>query len=157
MAVEIERKFLVTDLRWRDGLQGTPYVQGYVAQQDFTVVRVRLAGTKGKLTIKGPSTGASRLEFEYDIPAADVSEMLAALCSDGLIDKTRYRVPVGDHVWDVDIFHGDNDGLVVAEVELGSEDEHFERPAWVGKEVTDDVRFFNAYLAKHPFGSWGTV
>lgn len=154
MGIEIERKYLVTHHRWREGLVGTPYVQGYVAEQDYTTLRVRLAGTVGVLTIKGPSTGATRAEFEYTIPADDVRAMLGTLCQGGHIDKTRYKVPVGKHVWDVDVFHGDNDGLIVAEIELDDVDEPFARPDWLGEEVTHDVRYFNSALAKRPYRSW---
>jgi adenylate cyclase len=154
MATEIERKFLLTHHDWRRGLTGTRYLQGYIAEQDGVTVRVRLAGELGKLTVKGPSTGASRAEFEYTIPATDVAEMLAALCPGGRIEKTRYRVPVGAHVWEVDEFHGDNAGLWLAEVELASEDEPFERPDWAGAEVTTDGRYYNVHLARHPWSTW---
>jgi adenylate cyclase len=154
MAIEIERKFLVTDLSWKSGLTGKHYLQGYIAEQDGVTVRVRMAGDVGRLTVKGPSTGASRAEFEYTIPADDVAEMLATLCPGGRIDKTRYRVPVGAHVWEVDVFHGDNEGLVLAEVELGAEDEAFELPPWAGEDVTEDGRYYNVYLARHPWKRW---
>jgi CYTH domain-containing protein len=154
MGVEVERKFLVRHLDWRDGIEGKRYLQGYVAEQAGVVVRARMAGEKGRLTIKGPSVGASRAEFEYAIPPADVREMLASLCPGGRVEKTRYKVPVGEHVWDVDVFHGDNDGLVMAEVELAHPDEAFVRPDWAGREVTEDARFFNAYLAKNPWNTW---
>lgn len=155
MGVEIERKFLVQADGWRaDADGGTPYLQGYLASGDGATVRVRMAGAQGKLTIKGKTRGIARAEFEYDIPAADAEAMLRTLCKGHLVDKTRYRVPVGRHVWEVDVFLGGNAGLVLAEVELGAEGEAFERPAWAGAEVSDDPRYFNAYLARRPFTTW---
>jgi CYTH domain-containing protein len=127
--------------------------QGYLSTTPDSTVRVRLSGNDAWLTIKGRSTGATRLEFEYPVPVGDAQQLLA-LCQAGRIDKTRHKVPVGKHVWDVDVFHGDNDGLVVAEVELGDEGEDFVRPAWLGDEVTDDPRYFNSALSELPFSRW---
>lgn len=153
MAIEIERKFLVRDLDFLAGHDGVRIAQGYLSTTPDSTVRVRLSGNDAWLTIKGRSTGATRLEFEYPVPASDAQQLLA-LCQAGRIDKTRYKVPVGAHVWDVDVFHGDNDGLVVAEVELGDEQEAFVRPAWLGDEVTDDPRYFNSALSERPFSRW---
>lgn len=153
MANEIERKFLVRDLDFLAGHDGVRIAQGYLSTTPDSTVRVRLSGNDAWLTIKGRSTGATRLEFEYPVPVGDAQQLLA-LCQAGRIDKTRYKVPIGAHVWDVDVFHGDNDGLVVAEVELGEEQEAFVRPAWLGDEVTDDPRYFNSALSELPFSRW---
>lgn len=152
MATEIERKFLVVGDAWRQGA-GIRYVQGYLNRDKARTVRVRIAGGQGFLTVKGPNRGAVRSEFEYPIPLAD-AEGLLALCDGPLIDKLRYRIPLGNHVWEVDEFLGDNAGLIVAEIELGHEDESFARPDWLGKEVTGDPRYYNSSLASHPYCTW---
>ena len=157
MAREVERKFLVTGTDWRQGTSGVPFRQGYLSSVKERVVRVRLEGRQGRLTVKGLTTAVSRLEFEYDIPPEDAARMLDDLCERPLIEKTRYRVPFGGHVWEIDEFHGDNDGLVVAEIELTSPDEPFERPSWAGREVSDDPRYFNTNLARHPFTRWSAA
>lgn len=154
MAQEIERKFLVTDLSWRQSAEGKLYRQGYLPTRNLTTVRVRVAGDRGYLTIKGPTNGVSRLEFEYDIPLADAEDMLDNLCEPPLVEKRRYRIDVGDHLWEVDEFLGENAGLVLAEVELTSEDESFDLPAWAGEEVSHDARYYNANLAKNPYRTW---
>ncbi|HEX5276767.1 MAG TPA: CYTH domain-containing protein [Fluviicoccus sp.] len=153
MPLEIERKFLVTGQAWRTP-DGVLYRQGYLNRDKTRTVRVRIAGDRAFLTIKGVSTGATRVEFEYEIPVGEAAQLLT-LCDGPLIEKTRHRVTVGAHVWEVDEFHGDNDGLVVAEIELGSEDEAFERPEWVTVEVTEDARYYNSNLAVKPFSTWG--
>lgn len=153
MAVEIERKFLVQGDGWRQGATGVRYVQGYLNRDKARTVRVRIAGEHGFLTIKGLSVGATRAEFEYPIPLADAQALLA-LCEGPLIDKIRYRIPHAGLVWELDVFAGDNAGLVLAEVELPHEDAVFARPGWVGAEVTDDARYFNSNLAQHPFTRW---
>ena len=152
VAVEIERKFLVSGDAWRNG-SGVLYRQGYLNRDKARTVRVRIAGDAAFLTIKGQSVGASRAEFEYPIPVADAQALLA-LCDGPLIEKTRYLVPHAGHQWEVDEFAGDNAGLVVAELELVSEDEAFESPAWLGEEVTHDARYFNSNLATQPYASW---
>lgn len=155
MATEIERKFLVTgDFSDRE-LSPERILQGYICSEPGRTVRVRLYGDKGFLTIKGPSldNGLSRYEFEQAIARAD-AEALFRLCEPGTIDKVRHRVQVGAHVWEVDVFHGDNEGLVLAEIELQQPDEPFERPPWVGREVTGDRRYYNSMLAKCPYGRW---
>ena len=119
-----------------------------------STVRVRIAGDEGILTIKGKAINLERPEFEYTVPLADAEEMLGLLCAENKIDKTRYKIPVGQHIWDVDVFHGDNDGLVVAEVELSKPNEAFEQPDWLAEEVTGDARYFNARLIQHPFKDW---
>lgn len=157
MAQEIERKFLVTDLSWRDQAEGKLYRQGYIPTQNRSTVRVRVVGDRGYLTLKGVSTGITRLEFEYEIPLADAEHMLATLCVPPLIEKWRYRLTVGDHLWEIDEFLGDNAGLVMAEIELASESESFVLPSWVGQEVSDEPRYYNSNLAKTPYCSWKTV
>jgi adenylate cyclase len=153
VAKEIERKFLVRSDAWRAGASaGTEFVQGYLLADETRTVRVRLAGARGFLTIKGPTVGATRDEFEYEIPASDARAILA-MC-DLTLAKKRYVVRHEGHTWEVDVFAGDNAGLVVAEIELTSESEPFARPAWLGEEVTYDSRYANASLVRAPFKSW---
>lgn len=153
MAEEIERKFLVTSRDWRSG-ESTEYRQGYLSLDKERTVRVRVAGDKAYLTIKGITRGATRREFEYAIPPADARELLAGLCRHPLIEKRRYRLEYGGLTWEIDEFFGDNAGLVVAEVELEHEDQPFERPPWLGEEVTDDPRYYNANLVENPYCNW---
>lgn len=152
MAKEIERKFLVKEGAWRNE-KGTQYRQGYLNSVKERVVRVRTIDDKAYLTIKGLTVGASRLEFEYEIPRPDADQLLD-ICEKPLIEKTRYIVVEGEFVWEIDEFIGENEGLIVAEVELESEDQDFPRPAWVGKEVTGDPRYFNSNLIKNPYKMW---
>ncbi len=155
MTREIERKFLVRGEQWRSlSDEGCFVRQGYLATGANSSVRVRVAGRGAWICVKGATVGVSRPEFEYRVPLADAEEMLGRLCEGPLIEKTRYRVSVGDHVWEIDVFHGDNAGLVVAEVELGGDDEHFLRPDWIGEEVSHDPRYYNACLSRHPYREW---
>ncbi|MBK1702709.1 CYTH domain-containing protein [Thiococcus pfennigii] len=155
MAVEIERKFLVAGDGWRAAvLSETRILQGYLVNQATATVRARVAGERAYLTIKGPGNGLSRSEYEYPIPVADAEAMLGELAVSPPIEKTRYRVRAGDHVWDLDVFAGANAGLVMAEVELAAEDEVFARPDWLGEEVTGDPRYYNVNLARCPYLSW---
>lgn len=154
MPSEIERKYLVDLERWAPRDAGTHLVQGYLSSHPDRVVRVRIAGDAAKLTIKGRTTGITRAELEYDIPVADARSMLDTMCERPLIDKHRFREQVGRHTWEIDVFHGDNDGLVIAEVELEAETDEPELPDWVGREVSDDPRYFNANLLKAPYSSW---
>jgi adenylate cyclase len=153
MASEIERKFLVSGDSWRDGSPGVRMAQGYLSLDPDRTVRVRLAGENAWLTVKGRTRGITRAEFEYAIPAADARDLLA-MCQPSVIDKTRHRVEFGGHVWEVDEFHGANEGLVMAEVELEDASASPEPPPWAGAEVSMDVRYFNANLATFPYGSW---
>lgn len=155
MATEIERKFLVTGDFSEQELSSKRILQGYICSQPGRTVRVRLYGGEGFLTIKGPSAdnGLSRYEFEQPIPAAD-AEALFRLCEPGTIEKVRHLVKVGDHIWEVDVFHGENEGLVLAEIELQTPDEPFERPVWAGEEVTGDRRYYNSMLTRCPFTRW---
>lgn len=155
MAVEIERKFLVVGDAWRSQVESESRIlQGYLANSPEVTVRARVKGDRAFLTIKGATEGLARREYEYPIPVADAEEMLRNLAVLPPIDKVRYRVREGGHVWDLDVFAGENAGLVMAEVELAAEDEVFARPAWAGEEVSDDPRYFNVYLAEHPYRHW---
>ena len=154
MGVEIERKFLVVGEGWREGAVGTSYRQGYIRTQRQTTVRVRIAGQTGYLTLKGPTQGLSRLEFEYEIPVTDADQMLSELCNRPLIEKVRYRVSHNGMQWEVDEFRGDNQGLILAEVELRTTDQSIDYPPWVGQEVSHDARYFNANLSQYPFSTW---
>jgi adenylate cyclase len=156
MGIEIERKFLVRDLSAVSGLTGTRMRQGYLSVDPERTVRVRLAGPRAYVTIKGaPSdSGASRAEYEYEVPAGDAEELLDRLALRPLIEKTRYRVSAGKLVWEIDVFTGENEGLVVAEVELPSEVTAVVLPDWVGEEVTGDDRYYNASLVSHPYRDW---
>ncbi len=155
MATEIERKFLIKDDSWRSLAAGTLYRQGYVVLGTGKTVRVRVAGSQGYLTLKGPSVNLSRSEFEYAIPLEDAMIMLDTLCEQPLIEKTRYKIPHAGLVWEVDEFAGENQGLILAEVELTAVDQAIALPPWVGEEVSQDGRYFNSYLVKHPFSQWG--
>ena len=157
MAQEIERKFLVCGDFKTEAYQSTRIIQGYLCSQPGRIVRVRVKGNKGYITIKGRTnaTGVSRFEWEKEI-AVDEALSLLELAEPGIIDKTRYLVKNTDgrHVWEVDEFHGDNEGLVMAEIELAAEDEPFDKPEWLGKEVTGDPRYYNSMLKEHPFMQW---
>lgn len=157
MGLEIERKFLVRDDSFkRQAYDSSRIKQGYICSERGRTVRVRIRGSRGYLTIKGPSEngGLSRYEFEKEI-TLDEAEQLMRLCESGIIDKTRYLVRSGHHTFEVDEFYGDNEGLVMAEVELGSDDEPYEKPDFIGKEVTGDRRYYNSQLRVNPFSAWG--
>jgi CYTH domain-containing protein len=153
MGQEIERKYLVTSDAWHGLAESTFYRQGYLSTVKERVVRVRTVGKQGYLTIKGVAIGATRPEFEYEIPWRD-AEQLLALCERPLIEKTRYRIEHGGLIWELDVFHGDNDGLVTVECELETEDQKLMKPDWVGEEVTGDPRYFNANLVENPYQMW---
>jgi adenylate cyclase len=152
MGVEIERKFLVLNDSWQN-VSGVLYRQGYLNRDKTRTVRVRIAGDAAFLTVKGVCVGATRAEYGYPIPLADAHGLLA-LCDGPLVEKTRYRFMHEGTLWEIDVFAGDNAGLVVAEVELAHEDQPFARPAWLGEEVTHDARYFNSNLATQPFSRW---
>lgn len=154
MAQEIERKFLVADPDFLAGVPGSEISQGYLHSDARVSVRVRLKADQAYLTIKGPTDGISRAEYEYPIPVDDARPMLDHLCDRPPVHKTRYRVPHGRHIWEVDVFHGANAPLVLAEVELQSPEEVIDMPPWVGAEVSQDPRYFNSYLALHPYSTW---
>lgn len=155
MAQEIERKFLVTGEYKSQAYAQSRILQGYISSTGGRTVRVRIRGDKGYLTIKGASgvSGTCRYEWEKEIPLGEAKELMR-LCEPGIIDKIRYLVHSGKHTFEVDEFHGENAGLVIAEVELASEDEPFEKPAFIGQEVTGDIRYYNSRLMEHPFKSW---
>jgi adenylate cyclase len=152
MGKEIERKFLVKGFTWRE-VKGAMIRQGYLNSAKERNVRVRIIEDKAYLTIKGIAVGASRLEFEYEVPYKDAAELLE-ICEKPLIEKRRHRVLEGGFIWEVDEFFGENEGLIVAEVELESEDQAFHKPDWVGEEVTGDTRYFNSNLIRNPYTNW---
>ena len=152
MAKEIERKFLVKD-SWQPQAAGITIAQGYLSTVPERTVRVRIKGDKGYLTIKGKNQGISRAEFEYEIPLADAEELLK-LAEQPILSKVRYLEQHGNRLWEIDVFAGENQGLVVAEVELPDEGADFSRPVWLGQEVSGDVRYYNANLIKNPFSLW---
>ncbi len=155
MAQEIERKFLVRGSFKEVAFAALRISQGYICRDGGRTVRVRIRGEQAFLTIKGPSAdgGLSRFEWEMEIPVQEARELMM-LCQAGIIEKTRYLVKAGKHTFEVDEFHGDNEGLIVAEVELGAPDESFERPSWLGEEVTGERRYYNASLSRNPYKNW---
>lgn len=155
MAQEVERKFLVKGDFKADSFKATRIMQGYLSSVPERTVRVRIKGDKGYITIKGKGndSGASRYEWEKEIPVDEVKELLN-LCEPGVIDKTRYLVKSGEHTFEVDEFYGENEGLVLAEVELKDENENFVKPAWIGEEVTGNVKYYNSMLMKNPYSKW---
>jgi adenylate cyclase len=155
MAIETERKFLVKKTKLCLPSVGYSIIQGYICSGEFPTVRIRIKGDRGYITIKGKSgkSRMSRYEWEKEIPLSDAEELLK-LCTSGFIDKTRYEIDYCGNVFEVDVFHGLNDGLIVAEIELASEDQEFEKPSWLGKEVTRDKRYRNSYLSNNPYKNW---
>lgn len=155
MAYEIERKFLVNEGLLPPLGDGQYLLQGYICSEPERVVRVRMVGDDSFITIKGKTVGATRLEFEYPVPLADAQQLLAHLCQGPTIEKVRYTIRHHDHVWELDVFGGTNQGLIVAEVELASEDEALTLPDWITQEVTGDARYYNSNLLHHPYSQWG--
>ncbi len=154
MGKEIERKYLVDeDAVWRE-ITGTLYRQGYLSTVKERTVRVRTVGEKGFLTIKGITVGMSRLEYEYEIPLTEANEILDILCERPLIEKRRRVLEFAGLIWEIDEFFGENAGLILAEVELAEEGQQFAKPRWIGKEVTDDARYYNANLVSCPYSEW---
>jgi len=155
MATEIERKFLLASDDWRNEVEESiRLVQGYLSRGMQSSVRVRIKGQTAQLNIKHTGDGISRLEYEYPVPLDDAQEILEQVALRPLIDKTRHHVPRGGHLWEIDEFHGDNAGLIVAEIELSDPNESFERPAWLGQEVSDDARYYNSRLSEFPYSQW---
>ena len=155
MGIEIERKYLIATDDWRDLAEGVDYRQGYLSTVKERTVRVRTVGEQGFLTVKGVSLGATRAEFEYEIPVQDAHELLDELCLRPLIEKRRFKLPFAGLIWEIDEFFGENHGLIVAEVELESEAQSIDLPSGRGEEVTGDPRYFNANLVAYPFTAWG--
>lgn len=155
MAIEIERKFLLANDAWRALVsKSIGYRQGYLNSDKNSSVRIRVSDETAKINIKSATIGAKRHEYEYDIPAHDAHELLDALCHQPLVEKVRHLVVINQHTWEIDEFSAQNQGLIVAEIELSAVEEAFDKPDWLGKEVTEDVRYYNNQLAKHPFLSW---
>lgn len=155
MGLEIERKFLPASEAWRNEVSDSQRIaQGYISRGERTAVRVRIQGDRAELNIKHSIDGIHRLEYEYPLPLADAQEMLDKVALRPLIDKTRHHVRRGEHLWEIDEFHGENAGLVVAEIELAHADESFDLPDWLGDEVSTDQRYYNSNLSRHPFSKW---
>lgn len=155
MAVEIERKFTLKNDNWRKDVQRSQrYVQGYLAGNDRSSIRVRIAGDKANLNIKSATLGIFRQEYEYDIPLSDAEEMIETLCEKPVIDKVRHFVSFAGKTWEIDEFSGENQGLIVAEVELDSENEQITLPEWVDEDVSHDTRYYNVCLVKNPYKNW---
>lgn len=156
MAIEIERKFLVCGDFKQHAKKSLRIIQGYLNSDPHRTVRVRVKGGQGFITVKGmgSESGASRFEWEKEIPLSEALELIR-ICESGVIDKTRYLIDAGKHTYEVDEFYGDNEGLILAEVELSAEDEAFEKPEWLGKEVTGDSKYYNSMLVRKPFKAWG--
>lgn len=155
MPIEIERKFLLNNQDWRKAVScSTRIRQGYMGEVDKASVRIRVQGEKANINIKSASLSMTRMEYEYEIPLSEAEEMLNQLCNQPQVDKTRFIVEQAPHKWEIDEFYGDNKGLLVAEIELSDESESFEKPAWLGEEVTEDPRYYNVNLIKHPYKNW---
>lgn len=154
MGIEIERKFLVTGDSWRQGARGSLYCQGYLSTAKERTVRVRIAENRGFITVKGESAGSVRAEYEYEIPVGHAREMLDHICEKPLVEKTRYRMEFNGSTWEIDEFWGENEGLIVAEIELADKLDRFDLPPWAGLEVTDDPRFQNSQLVRNPYRKW---
>lgn len=155
MALEIEHKFLLKNADWRACVDhAVVYRQGYLNRAQHSSIRVRIADQQAWLNIKSATIGNQRHEYEYPIPLQDATEMIAHLCHKPLIEKTRHFVKYAQHIWEIDEFKGENQGLIVAEIELSASGEAFERPPWIGREVTGDIRYYNNNLAQHPYAEW---
>ena len=155
MATEIERKFLVLNEDWQAHINAElQIVQGYLATNEFSSTRIRIQNDKANINIKSATLGITRTEFEYAIPVDDARLMLDDLCVKPVIEKTRFTVEHMNHTWEIDVFSGDNQGLIVAEIELSSPDEAFEKPSWLGEEVSNDARYYNVCLVKTPYKTW---
>jgi len=157
MATEIERKFLIDNDSWREQVTSRKMMmQGYFTGGGKASIRIRISGDSANLNIKSATLGVTRKEYEIPVPVEDAREMIELLCEKPVIEKTRHYIPQGQHMWEVDEFVGDNEGLIVAEIELSDADEVFDRPAWLGKEVSDDTRYYNVCLVKNPYKNWRT-
>jgi adenylate cyclase len=158
MPIEIERKFLLVDKSWRQAADaGTRMRQGYLSNSDKSSIRVRISDVAAHLNIKSAEPGCVRREYEYPIPVVEAEELLADLCHDALIEKVRYKVNFSGFVWEIDVFSGANQGLVVAEIELDDLEQKFPRPPWLGREVSDEIRYYNSHLISYPFCQWSST
>lgn len=154
MGIEIERKFLVKDYSFKELALGETYRQGYICSEHSRTVRIRVCNNKGFITIKGKTTGITRLEYEYEIPVGQAEELLNNICEKPLIDKLRYKIKYEGFIWEVDEFFGENEGLIVAEIELTEENIDFPKPDWIDQEVSSDYRYSNSNLTKNPYKYW---
>ena len=155
MAIEIEHKFLLANEDWRRSIQkSVKYKQGYLSSQPTSSIRIRISDNQAWLNIKSATIGTERSEFEYEIPLTDAEEIITTLCGKPLIEKTRHLVPNDHNIWEIDEFEGDNQGLIVAEIELSKIGQNFIRPHWLGEEVTQDLRYYNNNLAVNPYKNW---
>jgi len=155
MATEIERKFLVLNQDWQEHTRSELHiVQAYLATNEYSSTRIRIQDDQANINIKSATLGVSRTEFEYAIPVDDAQLMIDELCVKPVIEKTRYIVKHMQHTWEIDVFSGDNEGLIVAEIELSSPDEAFEKPSWLGEEVSHDKRYYNVCLIENPYKTW---
>lgn len=154
MAQEIERKFLLADASFLADLQGTHIKQGYIPGRERSAVRIRVRGERAYLTLKGATHGIERSEYEYEIPLMDAREIMEEFCAPPFIEKMRYEVEFAGNTWEVDVFYGDNEGLLLAEIELESAGQTFARPPWLGREVSEDRRYYNASLTRNPYKKW---
>ena len=155
MPTEIERKYLIANDNWKTYAdEGKHMIQGYMASNEHSSIRIRVNNDNANLNIKSNTIGIQRSEYDYPIPLDEAMELLNTLCDQPLIEKTRYHVNHEGHLWEIDVFAGDNEGLVVAEIELASADDEFILPDWIGQEVSDDPRYYNVCLAKHPYKDW---
>jgi adenylate cyclase len=155
MATEIEHKFLLANDEWRPHVEkSVRYRQGYLSSQPTSSIRVRIAENQAWLNIKSATIGAQRQEYEYEIPFEDAAEILETLCGRPLVEKTRHFVPQGPHLWEIDEFEGENQGLIVAEIELQEAGEGFQKPSWLGREVTHELRYYNNNLRLNPYSKW---
>jgi len=155
MALEIEHKFLLKNNDWKKNIsKSTQFKQGYLVSDEKRSLRIRVSDNEAWINIKSATIGTHRMEYEYSIPLTEGLEILNSLCEKPIIEKTRHLVPYKQHIWEIDVFIGDNEGLIVAEVELSAIGESFDIPAWVGKEVTEDLRYYNNNLCQHPYKNW---
>ena len=155
MGTEIEKKYLIVNDDWRkESDEGTYMVQGYMGTNEKSSIRIRIHGETANLNIKSSTIGITRSEYDYPVPIDEAKEILETLCDRPYVEKTRYHVMYEGHEWEIDVFAGDNDGLIVAEIELGSVDEEFKLPDWIGEDVSDDPRYYNVCLVTHPYKDW---
>ncbi len=155
MGIEIEKKFLLKNDDWKkESDEGEQFRQGYMSGSNRSSIRIRVAGDRANINIKSATLGVTRKEYEYEIPVEDANEMLDSMCERPFIEKRRHFVQRGPHIWEIDVFEGDNEGLVVAEIELSDPDEPFDIPSWIGEEVSEDPKYYNVCLVNHPYKDW---